>query len=133
MIPSLNCGFSELNGSDGGCFSSSLNDIRQRTFSKISKIVCFETTFAQLLQFFKVNFCFVWWRDPSVTAQKMKFSTTDFFSKWDQIRRFLRISSHLLKKSVMENFIFCAVGVVIIPMLIPRGFKSRWTVLTERK
>ena len=40
------------------------------------------------------------------TAQKMKFSITDFFSKGEQIRRFLRIWSHLLKKSVMENFIF---------------------------
>ena len=40
------------------------------------------------------------------TAQKMKFSITDFFSKCDQIRRKLQIWSHLLKKSVMENFIF---------------------------
>ena len=38
------------------------------------------------------------------TTQKMKFSITNFFSKCDQIW------SHLLKKSVMENFIFCAVG-----------------------
>ena len=43
------------------------------------------------------------------TAQKMKFSSTDFFSKCDQSRRKLRIWSHLLKKSVMENFIFRAV------------------------
>ena len=43
------------------------------------------------------------------TAQKMKFSNKDFFSKCDQIRSFLRICSHLLKKSVMENFIFCEV------------------------
>ena len=43
------------------------------------------------------------------TAQKMKFSVKNFFSKCDQIRRFLRIWSHLLKKSLMENFIFCAV------------------------
>ena len=43
------------------------------------------------------------------TAQKMKFSIEDFFSKWDQIRKNLRIWSHLLKKSLMENFIFCAV------------------------
>ena len=42
------------------------------------------------------------------TAQKMKFSIKDFFSKCDQIRRKLRIWSHLLKKSLMENFIFCA-------------------------
>ena len=43
------------------------------------------------------------------TAQKMKFSIKDFFSKCDQIRWKLRIWSHLLKKSSMENFIFCAV------------------------
>ena len=43
------------------------------------------------------------------TAQKMKFSITGFFSKYDQIRRKLRIWLHLLKKSSMENFIFCAV------------------------
>ena len=36
----------------------------------------------------------------------MKFSIKDFFSKCDQIRSFLRIWSHLLKKSFMENFIF---------------------------
>ena len=39
----------------------------------------------------------------------MKFSIKDFFSKCDQIRRKLRIWSQLLKKSLMENFIFCAV------------------------
>ena len=38
----------------------------------------------------------------------MKFSITDFFSKCDQISRFLRIRAHVLKKFVMENFIFCA-------------------------
>ena len=38
----------------------------------------------------------------------MKFSGKDFFSKCDQIRSFLQIWSHLLKKSLMENFIFCA-------------------------
>ena len=42
-------------------------------------------------------------------TQKMKFSITDFFTKCDQIRTFPRIWSHLLKKSVMENFLFCAV------------------------
>ena len=35
--------------------------------------------------------------------------TKDFFSKCEQIRRKLRICSHLLKKSLMENFMFCAV------------------------
>ena len=42
-----------------------------------------------------------------ITAQKVKFFIKDFFSKCDQIRRKLRIRSHLLKKSLMENFIFC--------------------------
>ena len=41
--------------------------------------------------------------------KKIKFSIKDFFSKCDQICNFLRIWSHLLKKSLMENFIFCAV------------------------
>ena len=44
----------------------------------------------------------------TMTAQKMKFSISDLFSKYDQIRRKLRIWSHLLKKSLMENFIFSA-------------------------
>ena len=39
----------------------------------------------------------------------MKFSIRDFFSKCDQIRSFLQIWSHLLQKSLMENFTFCAV------------------------
>ena len=38
------------------------------------------------------------------TAQKMKFFIKDFFSL-----DFFRIWSHLLNKSIMENFIFCAV------------------------
>ena len=41
------------------------------------------------------------------TAQKMKFSSKDFFSKYDQTRSFPR-TIHLLKISLMENFIFCA-------------------------
>ena len=41
----------------------------------------------------------------SYNAKKMKFSIKDFFSKCNQIRSFW---SHLLKKSLMENFIFCA-------------------------
>ena len=52
------------------------------------------------------------------TAQKMKFSIKDFFSKCDQIRRKLRIWSHLPKKYLMENFIFCAVMYIILPSWI---------------
>ena len=39
----------------------------------------------------------------------MKFSIKDILKKCDQIRSFLRIWPDLLKKSFMENFIFCPV------------------------
>ena len=39
-------------------------------------------------------------------AQKMKFFIKDFSSICDQIRRKLRIWSHLLENSLIENFIF---------------------------
>ena len=39
----------------------------------------------------------------------MNFSIKDSFSKFDQIRRKLRIWPHLLKKSLIENSIFRAV------------------------
>ena len=44
----------------------------------------------------------------------MKFFIKDFFSQCDQIRTFLWIWSLLLKKSLMENFIFCAEYVLTI-------------------
>ena len=40
----------------------------------------------------------------------MNFSIKDFFSKCYQIRRKMKIWSHLMNKSLMENFIFCAVS-----------------------
>ena len=43
------------------------------------------------------------------TAQKTKSFIKDFFGKCDQIHRKLRIWSYLLKKSLIESFIFCAV------------------------
>ena len=43
------------------------------------------------------------------TAQNIKFSFKDFFSKCEQILIKLRIYSYLLKKSLKENFIFSAV------------------------
>ena len=50
----------------------------------------------------------------STTAQKMKISIKDFFNKREQIRSFLRICSHFLKKLSMENFIFCAVYILML-------------------
>ena len=40
---------------------------------------------------------------------KNKASIEDLFKKCDQIRNFLQISSHLLKKSLTENFMFSTV------------------------
>ena len=58
------------------------------------------------------------------TALKTKFSIKDFFSKCDQIHTKQKqwIWSHLLKKPLMENSIFCAV-------LLPLGDSSLvfWT------
>ena len=53
----------------------------------------------------------------------MKFSIKDFFSKCDQIRRKLRVWSHLLEESLMENFIFCAVLAGIIFLTESLDFK----------
>ena len=49
----------------------------------------------------------------TLTARKMEFSIKDFFSKCDQIHRKLQIWSHFLKKSLMENFIFCTLSFVL--------------------
>ena len=57
------------------------------------------------------------------TAKKVKFSINDFFSKCDRICSFLRIWSLLVKKSLMENFIFCAVC----------SFESRKMKISNRK
>ena len=52
----------------------------------------------------------------------MKFSIKDFFRKCHQIRSFLRIWLHLLKKSLMENFIFCAVNMPEYEFALTRIF-----------
>ena len=57
------------------------------------------------------------------TAQKLKFSINDFFSKRDQICRKLRIWSHLQKKLLIENFICCAV-IVKITLKILEGTRT---------
>ena len=59
----------------------------------------------------------------------MKFSIKDFFSKCDQIRNFLRIWSHLLKKSIISNFIFCAVDTTMSKLLECRVDSSTLLIL----
>ena len=46
------------------------------------------------------------WRFSIKHCTKMKFSITDFFNKCDKTCIFLQTWSHLLKKSLMGNFIF---------------------------
>ena len=53
----------------------------------------------------------------------MKFSIKAFFSKCDQIHRKRRIWSHLLKKSLMKNFIFCAVQNILLRLAKFQFFK----------
>ena len=49
------------------------------------------------------------WLNKDSTSQKLNFSIKDLFSICDQIRSLLRIWSHSLKKTLMENFSFCVV------------------------
>ena len=63
---------------------------------------------------------FIWYRFDNnknkstmmITAQKTRFPIKNFFSKCDQIRSFWRIWLHLLKKPLIENFVFCTVNTV---------------------
>ena len=73
------------------------------------------------------NFTFqIVFKDPHST--KKKFTIKDFFSKCDKICSFLWIWSHLPKKSLMENFIYCAVPTVsnkcknVPPVLLKYSF-----------
>ena len=61
------------------------------------------------------------------TAQKMKLYIKNFFSKWDQIRRKLRILSYLRKKSLKGNFIFCVVKREKYSMQVTCVFYSKLT------
>ena len=66
----------------------------------------------EMLKQLRVQLFLLLMSNTTATIQKVKFSIKDFFSKCDQIRRKLRIWSHLLKKSLTENFFFCAVSIV---------------------
>ena len=66
------------------------------------------------------SFLFCFWLQNSIDCSKRnracctknEVSNKDFFSKCDQIRRKLSIWS--LKKSLMENFIFCVVACMAV-------------------
>ena len=61
-----------------------------------------------------------WCSVADLTLYKMKFSIEDFFSECDQIRSKLRTWPYLLKKSLTENFIFCAMSSVFHLMEIQK-------------
>ena len=63
------------------------------------------------IYFVEVSYHVIMFLSEALLHKKMKFSIEDFFSKYDQIHSFLWIWSHLLKKLLMKNFIFCAVRI----------------------
>ena len=88
--------------------------------SRLPQILPFYQNFKE--QFCKKRFCSSS-TCYSYTAQKIKFSITDFSSKCDQIRWKLRLRSQLLEESLTENFIFCAVLAGIIFLTESLDFK----------
>ena len=95
------------------CKISISQDFKQRiakhkSHVKNSNIITCKTWSETLETVTKPNYIFKYYQFIT-TAQKVKFSIKDFFSTFDQIPSFLRICSNLLKKSLMKNFIFCAV------------------------
>ena len=85
-----------------GSFENLLNRFQVSSTKGIGRSNAPDATFAHHFQYFSQVII--------ITAQKMKFSIEKFFSKCVQIHRKIRIWPHLLKKSLMENFIFCAVN-----------------------
>ena len=86
--------------------------------------------------YFEIRFTLTWfWENLKNSTKSLKvalnmkkkhsFSSKDFFSKCDQICSFLRICSHLLKKSLMANFIFC-VGCQLLPPW--KGWRETWKI-----
>ena len=85
-------------------FSIHINaPVSVETWDKHKKELVIENNFIIFLKFTK----------NETTAQKMKISIKDFFSKCDQMRRKLRIWSHVLKKSLIENLLFCVVNIFL--------------------
>ena len=88
-------------------------------------------TFKAKIKFRKPESC-PCWLSKVYTGQKMKFSSKDFFSKCDQIRRKLQIWSNLLKKSLMENFIFYAVKTTKFELIVLLEIASCWSEIWTR-
>ena len=76
-------------------------------------VFCWWTSKQSILTHFILTFCFNYFSTSQYSTHwyctKMKFFIKHFFSECDQIRSFMQICSHLIKKSLMESFILCAV------------------------
>ena len=75
------------------------------TTSNLIFLVTDETALPNLWPFIEI-YVIYFATDKNTPHKKMKFSIKELFSKCDQIRGFLPIWSHLLKKPLMKNFIF---------------------------
>ena len=71
---------------------------------------CIQMTFKSLT-FFTVEI------DVAEVQKKIEFSVKDLFCKCDHVRVKLPILSYLLKKSLMENFMFLALSCLRIFIL----------------
>ena len=114
LIKFLGWGLTHQNLVKVNCF----NDIVKDFGSNLKVLKSWQLLFKQHLAV--ATFELIWISENSgcFTAQKMKFCIKAFFSKCDQIRRFL-------KKSLKENFIFCAVFLFWLPSFIS-NYIQRW-------
>ena len=67
-----------------------------------------------------------------LTVQTIKFLIKNFFSKCDPIRSFLRIWSHLLKMSLMQNFIFCTMSGSQMTSFFVQCLVHKWRIALHR-
>ena len=98
-----------------------------KILSKKKKLtaVVFFSFFIKFLDVIFIILSFIIYIFAGYHCTKMKFCIKDFFSKCDQIHSFLQIWSRLLKKPLMENFIFCAVYVTTFFFLL-NIFNGNW-------
>ena len=96
--------------SDWMCISPYSVRMRENTDQNNSKHEHFSRSDKSIINAYRshVTWPHFWSNVTNYTAQKMKFSVKDFFSKCDQIRMKRRIWLNLLKKFLIENFFFCA-------------------------
>ena len=73
-----------------------------------------QTSMQLMINIFNLFVALIWRMQNYNHCIKMKFSIKYFFGICDQICRKPQIWSHLLNKSLMENFIFCAVNPIQI-------------------